>query len=266
MIINFFSPDTTDYAPTKRFPFPDSLQFASLEDIFTNKDKRPIINDSTIIFYDSYRENGERRCCKQDTLERFTDTIKGKKYLFAIGDYIAVFQSDSKTDSTLRKRNDLSFRLWGIQLNKAYPADRFKDENEKLGTKLVKIDPRFDEVYRQKWKENDSILVESIQFTNSTDRIVTSLYKDVHENEANAMITEFRTKFPRIKYVEAIQRDSEGKLFKVARMFLDGIAVTITQTNNGKYSFLVTDYYETIKLILNNPETSYVFRDDVKVY
>lgn len=266
VIINFFSPDTTDYPPTKKFPFPDSLQFASLENIFTNQDKTPIIGDSTIIFYDSYKENGKRVCCKQDTLGLFIDTISGKKYLFAIGDYIAVFQSNYNSDSNLRTRKDLSIPLWGIRLNSAYPLENFKDENEKLGTKFVKIDPRFDEVYRQKWRENDSILVETIQFNNSTDRIVTSIYKDMNEIEADSTIIELRSKFPQMKYEEAIQKVSDGKLFKVKKMLFDGIAVTVTQTSATEYSFVITDYYETIKLILNNPADSYTFRDDVKVY
>src|SRR5262245_54024220 len=92
VIVNFFTPDSTYYPPTKRFPFPDSLQYASLDKFFTNENKSPLINDSTIIFYDNYRVNGNKQCCIKDTLQLYIDSIKGKKYLFAIGDYIAVFQ------------------------------------------------------------------------------------------------------------------------------------------------------------------------------
>ncbi len=266
VIINFFTPDTTDYPPTKKFPFPDSLQFATLESIFTNQDKKPIITDSAILFYDTYRENGKRVCCKQDTLASFIDTIKGKKYLFAIGDYIAVFQSDTYSDSNLWIRKNISVPLWGISLNSAYPAEKFKDEHEKLGTKLVKIDPRFDEVDRQKWSSGDSVLVETIQFDNSADRIITSVYKDMNQHEVDSTINELRTKFPYLKYEEATQRDGDGNHFKIIKIRFDGIAVSFTQTNSSKYSFVMTDYYQTIKLILNNPQASYVFRDDVKVH
>src|SRR4030095_16801090 len=66
IVINFFSPDTTYYPATKRFPFPDSLRFATLDSIFTNQHKQPIISDSNIIFYDNYRVNSENVCCRQD--------------------------------------------------------------------------------------------------------------------------------------------------------------------------------------------------------
>src|SRR5829696_7517417 len=89
VVLNFFSPDTAYFSETKKSPFPDSLRFARLDKIFTNQNKAPVINDSNIVFYDTYQENGEKVCCRQDTLEVYIDSIRGKKYLFAIGEYIA---------------------------------------------------------------------------------------------------------------------------------------------------------------------------------
>ncbi len=267
VVINFFSPDTTFYPATKKFPFPDSLRFAPLDSIFLNQNKLPIINDSNIIYYDDYKVNGQSVCCKQDTLEVFIDSIKGKKYLFAIGEYIAVFQSNSNSDSNIRTRkNELSIPLWDIKLNTAYPPAKFKYEYEKLGARLVKLDERFDEVNKQKWSDNDSISVETIQFANSTDRIITALSKDINETEVNSMIDHLKNEFPALTFSEAIQRNSEGELFKVIRLLFQGVSVSFTQIGATKYTFMITDYYETLKLILNNPETSYTFRDDVRIF
>ena len=267
VIINFLSPDTTYYPETKKFPFPDTLRFAPLDKIFTNQNKAPVINDSNIIFYDSYRVNGEKVCCIEDTLEVYVDSIRGKKYLFAIGDYIAVFQSNNNSDSNLRTRkNPVSIPLWGIQLNTPYPPGKFKNEYEKLGARYVKLREEFDEVSKQKWDENDSISVETIQFNNSTDRIITAVYKDMNETEADSTINYIRNKFPGLTYKEAIQRNSEGKLLKVIRMLFQGVSITFTQVDTNEYAFMITDYYETIKLIINNAGTGYTFRDDVTIY
>jgi hypothetical protein len=266
-VINFFSPDTAYYPVSREFPFPDSLRYQSLDSFFTNQNKAPIINDSTIVFYDNYRVNGQKICCIKDTLEIYVDSLKGKKYMFVIGDYITVMQSNKMPDSNMRiRRNSVSIPLWGIQLNTPYPPEKFKNEYEKLGATHVKINEKFDEVTRQTWDENDSILVETIQFNNSTDRIITSLYKDMNETEVDSMIHYLRNEFPNIKYKEATKIDSDGKPLKLIRMGFKGISISFTQTSATEYSFTITDYYETIKLIINNAGTRYVFRDDIKLY
>ena len=266
-IIDFFSPDMSFYPDIKKFPFPDSLRFVSLESFFSNQDKKPILTDSIIIFFDNYRENGQKICCKKDTLEIFIDSIKGKKYLFVIGEYITVLQSNNSVDTNLRRRKiPALIPLWGIQLNVPYPAAKFKDEYEKLGAKYVDIDPRNDEVSRQKWSENDSILVETIQFNNSTDRIITAVQKDMNEKEMSSLIDQLKNKFPTIKYEEAIQKSEDGKPIKVIRMNFQGISISFKQTEGNIYSFTITDYYETSKLIINNAGVGYLFRDDVKFF
>jgi hypothetical protein len=255
------------YPNVKKFPLPDSLRFEPLESFFTNQDKKPTITDSTIIFFDSYRANGQKVCCRQDTLEFFIDSIRGKKYLFAIGEYISVFQSDNNPDTNFRKRKTPgSIPLWGIQLNIPYPVAKFKDGYEKLGTRFVEIDPRSDEVSTQKWNENNSILVETIQFNNSTERIITAVHKDITEKEMDSIIKQLKNKFPTITYEEAIQKDGDGNLFKVIRMYCQGISIYFKQNEENVYSFMMTDYYETLNLIIHNAGTGYVFRDDVKIY
>ena len=267
ILFNFFSPDTTYFPETRKFPFPDSLRFAPLTVFFTNQNKAPIINDSTIVFYDNYQVNGEKVCCRQDTLEVFIDSIGGKKYLFAIGEYIAVFQSDNNADSNLRIRKDpVSIPLWDIQLNTPYPPGKFKNEYEKLGTRRVKLREEFDEVSKQKWNDHDSIAVETIQFNNSTDRIVTAIYKDMNKSEVDSTISYVRHKYPGVTYKEAIQRNSDGKPMKVIRMLFQGLSITFSQVDETEYSFLISDYYETIKLIINNAEAGYIFRDDITIY
>lgn len=267
IVINFFSPDPGYYPDMKKFPFPDSLQFAPPDSFFVNQGKQPIINDSAIIFYNTYWENGKKLCCKKDTLEVYTDSINGKKYLFAIGEYIAIFQSDSNLFTQLRPRkNTVSVPLWGIKLNTPYPPGKFKNEYEKLGARLVTLDERFDEVSKQKWNENDSIGVETIQFNNSNDIMITALSKDMNESEADLLIADVKSKFPNLIYKEAKQRDSDGKLLKVIRISFQGVTMSFTQNSATEYSFMMTDYYETARLIINNAGTGYVFRDDVKIY
>jgi hypothetical protein len=266
-VIDFFSPDITYYPEIKKFPFPDSLRFVSLESFFTNQDKKPILTDSNIIYFDNYRENGQKLCCKKDTLQFFIESIKGKKYLFVIGEYVSILQSDNNVDTNLRGRKiPGSIPLWGIQLNVPYPATKFKDEYERLGTKFVEIDPRNDEVSRQKWSENDSILVETIQFNNSTDRIITAVQKDMNEKEMNSIIEQLKNNFPTIKYEEAIQKDGEGNLFKDIRLQFQGISISFKQNGQNLYSFMITDYFQTLNLIINNAGVGYTFRDDVKFY
>jgi len=267
IVINFFSPDTIYYPKTKKFPFPDSLRFARLDSIFVNQHKLPVINDSNIIFYDKYRVNGEDMCCRQDTLEVYIDTIRGKKYLFAIGDYITLFQCNNNLDTNLRTREkQVSIPLWGITLNTPYPPAKFKNEYEKLGARFVKLRAEFDEVSKQKWNENDSISVETIQFKNSLDRFVTALSKDISEKEMAFLIDHLKNKCPNLKYKEVIQRNSDGIPFKVIRISFQGVSISFTQFSATRYSFMITDYYETLKLIINNADTGYIFRDDVRIY
>lgn len=267
VVINFFSPDPSYYPDMKKFPFPDSLKFAPPDRFFVNQGNQPVINDSAIIFYNTYWENGKKLCCKKDTLEVYTDSINGKKYFFAIGEYIAIFQSDSTVFTRLRPRmNTVSVPLWGIKLNTPYPPEKFKNEYEKLGARLVKLDERFDEVSRQKWNENDSIGVETIQFNNSNDIIITALTKDMDEADVNLLIADVKSKFPDLIYKEAKQRDSDGKLSKVIRISFQGVSMSFTQFSPTEYSFMMTDYYETARLIIDNAGTGYVFRDDVKIY
>lgn len=267
IVINFFSPDTTYYPPTKKFPFPDSLRFAPLMSIFSNHGRLPIINDSNIVFFDNYRENGQDTCCIQDTLEVFIDSINGKKYLFAIGDYITVFQSNNNSDTNLRTRKmPVAVPLWDIKLNTPYPPGKFKNEYEKLGARSVKLNERFDEVSKQKWNDNDSISVETIQFANSEDRMITALSKDMNQAEVNSLIDQIKNSFPNLIYQEAIQVDSDGTPLKIVKLLFQGVSISFTQFSATEYTFMITDYYETIKLIISNGETSYIFRDDVRIY
>jgi hypothetical protein len=265
-VIDFFSPDTSFYPVVKQFPFPDSIEFAPLEILFTNQNKAPIIKDSMIIYFESYKVNGQKLCCKEDTLEVFTDTINGKKYLFAIGEYIAVFVSDTNSYIKLLPRKDPPVTLWGIQLNVSYPAEKFKEEYEKLGAKFVKIDPRIDEVYKRKWNDNDSILVESIQFRNSNDRVITQVYKDINKYEADSIVNYFKVNFPHVKYEEASKPGKNGIQLKMIKMNLNGKVILVTQTSADQYSFTITDYYETLRLIIRNAENGYQFRDDILIY
>lgn len=155
--------------------------------------------------------------------------------------------------------------LWGIKLNTPYPADSFLNTYEKLGTSHVKLRDELNEVSRQSWTGNDSILVETIQFNNSNDRIITSLYKEMKEEDANTMIDYLRTNFPSLKYQEGEQANIEAKPSKVMRFDIDGVSMVFTQTSSNEYSLQITDYYETLKLILKN-RNGYTFRDDVRVY
>jgi len=267
VVINFISPDTTHYTEMKKFPFPDSLRFAPLENFFTNQNKPPVINDSSIVFFENYRDNAYKKCCKQDTLEVFIDSIRGKKYLFAIGEYITVFQSNNSSDTNLRtRRTAVSIPLWNIRLNTPYPPSKFVDSYEKLGARYVRLHERFDEVSRQQWDENDSILVETIRLNNSTDRIITALQKDMHETEVDSMITYLRSRFPGLNYEEALQSDSDGNPLKIIRINFEGISFLFEQISATEYSFMMTDYYETIKLILNNAGGGYNFKDDLTIY
>ena len=264
VVIDFLSPDSSYYPTLRNFPFPDSLRFEIPDTLFVNQNRPPVISDSSIIYYKKYNVNGENVCCKSDTLEVFSDTILGKKYLFVIGEYIALFQSDSLLPG-LRPRKKISIPLWGVKLNTAYPPDKFLNKYEKLGADHVKLREEFNEVSRQTWAENDSILVETIQFNNSNERIITSLYKDMNEVDVNTMIDYLKNNFPSAKYKETIQKDIEGKPMKFKRLLIDGSSITFTQTSDTEYSFQVTDYYETLKLILSNRH-GYVFRDDVRIY
>lgn len=266
-VINFISPDTSHYPSLANFPFPASLRFQSLKDYFTYQNNAPVINDSIIVFYDRYYENDKRLCCKEDTLEIYTDTIGGKKYLYVIGEYLTVLQSNTFSDSNLRTRKiSPSISLWGIRLNMPYAAEKFKDEYEKLGTRLVQVNARFDEVNKQKWSENDSILVETIQFKNSNDRIITSVSKDMNANEVDSTVNYIKNNFPDLAYEEYVEKDNEGKPLKIAKLSFQGVTVFIKQVNTSEYNFTITDYYETIRLILSNAGTSYTFRDDLSIY
>ena len=266
LVTNFLSPDISNNPGSKNFPFPDALRFALPDTIFSNQGRLPTISDSTIIFYSNYYVNGERACCEKDTLELFSDSIKGKKYLFVINDYITVFQSDSNSFANLRPAKNASLPLWGINLNTPYQVIKFKDEYEKLGARLVKINARFDEVSKQKWSENDSISVETIQFNNSEDRIITALYKDMNAKDVDSTIGYIRNQFPYCNYSETFEKDSDGKQLRFIRITYQGVSISFTQVNTTDYQFMMTDYYTTIKLIINNAGTGYVFRDDVKIY
>ena len=265
VVIDFLSPDSSYYPPMKNFPFPESLQFSSPETLFVNQNRLPIISDSNIIYYKKYEVNGENVCCRADTLEVYSDTVRGKKYIFAIGEYIALFQSDTLLPGLRPRKKVASMPLWGIKLNTPYPADKFLNKYEKLGMDFVKLREELDEVSRQTWAENDSIFVETIQFNNSNDRIVTSVYKDMNVDEVNLLIGYINNNFSSVKYKETMQKDIEGKPMKIMRFIADGFLTTFTQTGEKEYSFQVTDYYETLKLILNNQQ-HYVFRDDVRIY
>lgn len=156
--------------------------------------------------------------------------------------------------------------LWDIKLNTPYPPGKFKNEYEKLGARSVKLNERFDEVSKQKWNDNDSISVETIQFANSEDRMITALSKDMNQAEVNSLIDQIKNSFPNLIYQEAIQVDSDGTPLKIVKLLFQGVSISFTQFSATEYTFMITDYYETIKLIISNGETSYIFRDDVRIY
>ena len=137
---------------------------------------------------------------------------------------------------------------------------------KKLGAKFVKLDPRIDEVYRQKWNDNESILVETIQYRNTFDRIVTQVYKDMNGSEADSIVNYIRTNFPNISYKEVIQPADDGLQFRSIRMSLNGVVVSVEQTGADQYSFTMTDYYETVRVIIRNAGVGYVYRDDVLIH
>jgi hypothetical protein len=264
-VIDFLSPDSSYYPPLENFPFPALLRFALPDTLFVNQNRLPIISDSSIIYFKRHKVNGEIICCEADTLQVFSDTIRGKKYIFAIGDYIALFQSDTLLSGIKPRKKVASIPLWGIELNTPYPPDKFLNKYEKLGAHFVKLREELDEVSKQTWAANDSILVETIQFDNSNDRIITSISRDMTENDADTMIAQIKSNFPSAKYQETVEKDSKGKTMKTRRFIIDGLSIVFTQTSDTEYSFQVTDYYETLKLILFNQQ-HYFFRDDLKIH
>ena len=42
--------------------------------------------------------------------------------------------------------------------------------------------------------------------------------------------------------------------------------MSFTQISATEYTFMITDYYETIKIIIKNAGIGYAFIDDVKIY
>ena len=136
---------------------------------------------------------------------------------------------------------------------------------EKLGANHVKLREELDEVSRQTWANNDSILVETIQFDDSNERIITSVYKDMNEDEVNSLVNYLNNNFPSAKQKGTTQKDAKGNPMKIKQIFVNGYSITITETGNKKFSFQATDYYETLRLILSKQQ-HYTFRDDVRVY
>jgi len=108
-------------------------------------------------------------------------------------------------------------------------------------------------------------LVETIQFNDSRDLVVTSVYKEMKRDEVDSLVHYIKNNFPSVKYEEIKEKDLEGKELKFIRMYIDGVVLNFTQNSDTGYSFQVTDYYETLKLILKNRQR-YVFRDDVSIY
>ena len=69
-----------------------------------------------------------------------------------------------------------------------------------------------------------------------------------------------------MNYEEALQPDSDGNPLKIIRMNYEGISFSFEQISATEYSFMMTDYYETIKLILSNAGGGYNFKDDLTIY
>jgi hypothetical protein len=45
-----------------------------------------------------------------------------------------------------------------------------------------------------------------------------------------------------------MQKDSDGKLLKVIRILFQGVFMSFTQISATEYTFMMTDYYETLNL------------------
>ena len=86
------------------------------------------------------------------------------------------------------------------------------------------------------------------------------------EKEVDSTISYIRNQFPNCNYKEEYEKDSDGKQLKFIRIKYQGVFISFTQVNATDYQFMITDYYATLKLIINNAGTGYVFRDEVKIY
>jgi hypothetical protein len=232
----------------------DTVDFKTFDSLFNKKDFKYILNDTAIIIPFEENVNGQKICCKFDTVKYLIDTLDNKTILF-LNDYSIMLVSENKLDISITKRPEIIIPSWDVNvgdfLNQTEILDRLEVTN------FTYINQSFTD-YSQRLKNNKDVELKSLKFEGDEKRLVFELSNKIDKSEVDSFIDFFKKKYPNMNI--KIQYDDNKMptyLFSQYGYFFHIFSTSVGKDYEKNYHFIITDNYKTIKNIYLNKKKKY---------
>jgi hypothetical protein len=232
----------------------DTVGFKSFDSLFNKKDFKYILNDTAIIIPFEENVNGQKICCKFDTIKYLIDTLDNKTILF-LNDYSIMLVSENKLDISITKRPEIIIPSWDVNVGDFLNQTEILDSLEV--TNFTYINQSFTD-YSQRLKNNRDVELKSLKFEGDEKRLVFELSNKIYKSEVDSFIDFFKKKYPNMNI--KIQYDDNKMptyLFSQYGYFFHIFSTSVGKDYEKNYHFIITDNYKTIKNIYLNKKKKY---------
>jgi hypothetical protein len=232
----------------------DTVDFKTFDSLFNKKDFKYILNDTAIIIPFEENVNGQKICCKFDTVKYLIDTLDNKTILF-LNDYSIMLVSENKLDISITKRPEIIIPSWDVNVGDFLNQTEILDSLEV--TNFTYINQSFTD-YSQRLKNNKDVELKSLKFEGDEKRLVFELSNKIDKSEVDSFIDFFKKKYPNMNI--KIQYDDNKMptyLFSQYGYFFHIFSTSVGKEYEKNYHFIITDNYKTIKNIYLNKKKKY---------
>ena len=232
----------------------DTVGFKSFDSLFNKKDFKYILNDTAIIIPFEENVNGQKICCKYDTIKYLIDTLDNKTILF-LNDYSIMLVSEKKLDIEIKKRPEILIPSWDVNLGEFLNQSKILDS--------LKINNYYyinqsSTNYTQLLKSNLDVELKTLLFEGDDKRLVFEVSNKLYKSEVDSFLEYFKKKYPELK-IKIVYDEDKTPTYSFSKY---GYHFYIFSSSSGKeyeknYHISISDNFKTIKNVYANKKKKY---------
>ncbi|MEY2811849.1 MAG: hypothetical protein RI991_844 [Bacteroidota bacterium] len=232
----------------------DTVDFKSFDSLFNKKDFKYFLNDTAIIIPYEENVNGQKVCCKYDTVNYLIDTLDNKTVFF-LDEYSTMLVSDKKLDIKIKKRPEIIIPSWDVNLGEFLNQSKILDSLQINNYYYIN---QSSTTFTQRLRSNLDVELKTLLFEGDDKRLVFEVNNKLSKSEVDSFIEYFEKKYPEMKIKTVYDED------KTPTYFFNkyGYYFYIFSSSAGKeyeknYHISISDNLKTIKNVYANKKKKY---------
>lgn len=232
----------------------DTVDFKSFDSLFNKNGFKYILNDTAIIVPYEENVNGQKVCCKFDTVNYLIDTLDNKTVFF-LYEYSTMLVSEKKLDIEIKKRPEIIIPSWDVNLGEFLNQSKILDSLQINNYYYIN---QSNTTFSQRLKSNLDVELKTLLFEGDDKRLVFEVNNKLYKSEVDSFIEYFEKKYPEMKIKIVYDED------KTPTYFFNkyGYYFYIFSSSSGKeyeknYHISISDNFKTIKNVYANKKKKY---------